>query len=278
MPPEEQEQPDLGELLQMQHKISNASRLYSLLFTLLFTAVLLTAAGCKKTSTTSVAPAKHYTTIDLASSGTIEGTIHFTGKAPERIAIDMGQDPVCSLSPTNLTEQYVVNNGALANVFVSVTNGLGDHAYAPPSTPVIMDQKGCRFAPHVIGVMAGQPVQFTNSDATMHNVHMTPTLGTNQAVDVSEAPNSPGETRTLSTPEAMIPVRCNNHPWMEGFLNVTDNPFYAVSGADGHFIIKGVPPGTYTLTANHEQMGKQTATVTVTAQKTATVDFTYQKQ
>ncbi|HTV13581.1 MAG TPA: carboxypeptidase regulatory-like domain-containing protein [Acidobacteriaceae bacterium] len=235
--------------------------------------LLLVAAGCKKSSTS--APPKNYTTIDWANSGTISGTIHFTGKAPERIQIDMGQDPVCALAPANLTEQYIVQNGGLDNVFVYIRSGLGNKAYAAPSTPVVMDQKGCRFIPHVIGVMAGQPVKFTNSDATMHNVHMIPTIAANQAVDISEAPNSPGASRTLSTPELMIPVRCNNHPWMEGYINVVDNPFYAVSGDGGHFTIKGVPPGTYTIEADHEQLGQKTATVTVSPHQTATVDITY---
>lgn len=240
-------------------------------------AALLTAAGCKKSSTTAPEqPAKNYTTIDYANAGTIVGTIHFTGKAPDRIQIDMGQDPVCSLAPTNLTEQYIVQNGGLENVLVYIKDGLGNKAYAPPSTPVVMDQKGCRFTPHVIGVMAGQPVRFTNSDATMHNVHMTPTLSTNQAVDVSEAPNSPGDTRTLSTPELMIPVRCNNHPWMEGFINVLANPFYAVSGEDGHFTIKGVPPGNYTIASDHEKLGEKTSSITVSPQRTTVVDITYQ--
>ncbi|MGB7190248.1 MAG: carboxypeptidase regulatory-like domain-containing protein [Acidobacteriaceae bacterium] len=247
--------------------------------TLALCALLLTAAGCKKSSTGSssaIQPQKNYTTIDWANSGTISGTIHFTGKAPKRIPIDMGQDPVCSLAPANLTEQYVVDNGGLENVFVAIKSGLGDKAYASPSKPVVMDQKGCRYVPHVIGVMAGQPIQFTNSDNTMHNVHMIPTLSTNQAVDVSEAPNSPGETRTLSTPELMIPVRCNNHPWMEAFVNVTDNPFYAVSADAGHFTIKGVPPGTYTILTDHEILGEKTTTVTVTPHQTTTVDVTYQ--
>jgi plastocyanin len=246
--------------------------------TLTLCALLMIAAGCKKSSTgtSSTQPQKNYTTIDWANSGTISGTIHFTGKAPKRIPIDMGQDPVCSLSPTNLTEQYVVDGDGLENVFVYIKSGLGNKAYAPPSKPVVMDQKGCRYDPHVIGVMPGQPIEFTNSDNTMHNVHMIPTLSTNQAVDVSEAPNSPGETRTLSTPELMIPVRCNNHPWMEAFVNVVSNPFYAVSGDGGHFTIKGVPPGTYTIVTDHEKLGEKTATVTVTPHQTATVDVTYQ--
>jgi plastocyanin len=244
--------------------------------TLALCALLLIAAGCKKSSTgTSTQPQKNYTTIDWANSGTITGTIHFTGKAPKRIPIDMGQDPVCSLASANLTEQYVVDNGGLENVFVYIKSGLGDKAYAPPSKPVVMDQKGCRYDPHVIGVMPGQPIEFTNSDNTMHNVHMIPTLSTNQAVDVSEAPNGPGENRTLSTPELMIPVRCNNHPWMEAFVNVVANPFYAVSEDGGHFTIKGVPPGTYTVVTDHEKLGEKTTTVTVAPHQTATVNVTY---
>ena len=245
--------------------------------TLTLCALLMIAAGCKKSSTgtSSTQPQKNYTTIDWANSGTISGTIHFTGKAPKRIPINMGQDPVCSLAPTNLTEQYVVDGDGLENVFVYIKSGLGNKAYAPPSQPVVMDQKGCRYDPHVIGVMAGQPIEFTNSDNTMHNVHMIPTLSTNQSVDVSEAPNGPGETRTLSTPELMIPVRCNNHPWMEAFVNVVANPFYAVSEDGGHFTIKGVPPGTYTVVTDSEKLGEKTETVTVEPHKTATVDVTY---
>lgn len=249
--------------------------------TLTLCALLVAAAGCKKSSTGASSatsesqPQKQYTTIDWANAGTISGTIHFTGKAPKRIPIDMGQDPVCSLSPTNLTEQYVVDNGGLENVFVYIKSGLGDKAYGAPATPVVMDQKGCRFVPHVLGVMVGQAVKFTNSDGTMHNVHMIPTVSTNQSVDISEGPNSPAESRRFASPELMIPVRCNNHPWMEGFINVVANPFYAVSGDGGHFTIKGVPPGTYTIAADHQVLGEKTTTVTVTPHHTTTVDLTY---
>jgi plastocyanin len=244
--------------------------------TIALCSLLLVAAGCKKASTSSTEPTENYTTIDWSNSGTISGTIHFTGKPPRPIQIDMGQDPVCSLAPTNYTKQYVVDKDGLENVFVYIKSGLGNKAYAPPSTPVLVDQKGCQYIPHVVGVMAGQPVKFTNSDATMHNVHMTPSNPKNQTVDISEAPNSPGESRTLVAPELMLPVRCNNHPWMEGFINVVSNPFYAVSGDEGHFTIKGVPPGTYTLAADHEVLGEKTATVTVAPHQTATVDFTYE--
>ncbi len=113
----------------------------------------------------------------------------------------------------------------------------------------------------------------------MHNIHMVPTVGGNQAVDISQppagSPNGGQDQRTFSKPELMIPVRCNNHPWMQAFVNVTANPFYAVSDASGHFAIKGLPPGTYTIVADQEVMGQQTATVTVGAKQTVTQDFTY---
>ena len=244
-------------------------------FTIALCSLLLAAAGCKKSSNAAPAPVKNYTTIDWANSGTISGAIHFTGKPPKPILIDMAQDPVCSLASSNYTKQYIVSGKGLQNVFVYIKSGLGDKAYAPPSTPVVMDQKGCQYIPHVVGVMVGQPVQFTNSDATMHNVHITPTDPKNQTVDISEAPNSSGESRTLSAPELMVPVRCNNHPWMEAFINAVDNPFYGVSGNAGSFTIKGVPPGTYTLVADHEVLGQKSATITVEPHKTTTVDFTY---
>ena len=243
--------------------------------------LVLACSGCKKndaagSGTGATAPAS-YTTIDWSNSGTISGTIHFTGKVPPRVKIDMGQDPACSLADANSTEQYMVNHGNLQNVFLYVKDGLGNKLYAAPSTPAVMDQKSCRYTPHVIGAMVGQQIKFTNSDNTMHNVHMTPQIGTNQTVDISEPPSDSGEMRTLATPELMIPVRCNNHPWMEAFINIVSNPFYAVSDSDGHFTIKGLPPGTYTIVADHEQLGQQTATVTVAAKQTATQDFSYSK-
>ncbi|HEX3471424.1 MAG TPA: carboxypeptidase regulatory-like domain-containing protein [Silvibacterium sp.] len=241
------------------------------LFIVALCTLLLVSGGCKKKDKT----AGVYTAIDASTAGTISGTIHLDGKVPQRIQIDMAQDPACALADANYTEQYVGKNGGLQNVFIYVKDGLGNRLYAPSSEPMVMDQKGCRFTPHVVGVMAGQPVKFTNSDPTMHNVHITPQISTNQSVDISQPPNGAGEMRTLPTPELMIPVRCNNHPWMEAFINVAANPFFAVSGEDGHFAIKGLPPGTYTIVAVHEKLGQKTATVTVTSNQTAVQDFTY---
>jgi len=237
--------------------------------------LLVAIAGCKKPGGQSSEATPVYTQIDWNTAGTISGTIHFSGNMPAAVEIDMEQDPACNLGPANYTEQYVGKNGGLQNVFVYVKDGLGNRIYPAPTTPVDIDQKGCRYIPHVVGAMVGQPVSFTNSDPTMHNIHMMPTISGNQTVDISQPPNGGKESRVFSQPELMIPVRCNNHPWMQAFINVVANPFFAVSDADGHFEIKGLPPGTYTVVADHEVLGQQTATVTVGAKQTAAQDFTF---
>lgn len=218
--------------------------------------------------------------IDLATAGTVTGTIRFTGHAPKPIRIDMLQDPACGFATKtpNYTEQYVVQDGKMANVFIYIKDGLGNRIYAPSTTPVILDQKGCRYVPHVIGAMIGQPVEFRNSDPTMHNVHIVPPGDSNAAgFDISQPPMGGTQEHVFHTAGLMIPVRCNNHPWMEAFLNVVKNPFFAVSGTDGKFEIKGLPPGKYTLVAVQEKLGEQSQSIAVQSQKTTAVNFTFNK-
>ena len=217
--------------------------------------------------------------IDPATAGVISGTVHFAGKAPERVRIDMSQDPSCATNGgVNYSEQYVVHDGGLANVFVYLKSGLHGR-YAVPSAPAVLDQKGCRYVPHVIGAMVGQTVEFRNSDPTMHNVHTMDSeisgAGANKSIDISQGPMGSPQTEVFRHPELMMAVRCNNHPWMNAFINVVDNPFYAVTDADGHFEIKGLPPGAYTLSAVHEKLGEQSASVTVHAQKTSPASFIF---
>ncbi len=250
------------------------------------TVALLATLGCNQGKPPAVLTADNdtparvvYTPIDPATAGTITGTIHFKGPAPKRIVIDMAQDPACGYASKtpNLTEQYDVNKGKLANVFIYVQNGLGAKQFAPPTTPVVLDQKGCRYVPHVIGVMEGQPVEFLNSDPTMHNVHPAPTTPGNAEFDISQPPMGGAQQHVFRMPELMIPVRCNNHPWMEAFINVANSPFYAVSDANGHFEIHGLPPGTYTLAAVQEKMPSQTMQITVPEKSTVQADFTFSK-
>jgi plastocyanin len=242
-------------------------------------ALLLVTASCKKggsaTGEATAKPSVAYTPIDWDTAGVVSGTVHFTKKAPPRIEIDMAQDPACGLAGGNYSEQFMVHDGGLQNVFVYVKDGLGNKIYAAPAAPVTLDQKGCKYVPHVIGVMVGQQVQFTNSDGTMHNVHITPEVSGNAAMDISQPPMAGTTTRVFSQPELMLPVRCNNHPWMQAFINVAPSPFSSVTDANGHFEIKGLPPGTYTIVADHEELGQQTATVTVQTKQTTAQDFTY---
>jgi plastocyanin len=215
-------------------------------------------------------------TADVSTTGTIHGTVNFTGKAPERLRIDMSQDPVCSITGgENLAEQYVVHGGKLANVYVYVKDGPGTAMNAAPqsSVPVVLDQVGCKYVPHVIAVMRGGTVEFRNSDGTMHNIHTLPTG--NPVVDVSQGAKGAPEQKRFDAPEIMMPVRCNNHPWMNAFINVSATPFFAVSDADGRFEIQGLPPGKYTLAAVHEKLGEQTITVEVASKEQAKAEFTY---
>lgn len=246
-------------------------------------------AGCKpntpaqqnqETAKTNTAPApvRSAVPLDPATLGSVSGTVHFSGKAPERIRIDMSQDPVCSMmGGDNYAEQYIVHDGKLANVYVYVKSGPPAAMSAPAASvaPVVLDQIGCKYVPHVVAVMQGGSVEFRNSDGTMHNIHTMPTVAANKEIDVSQGPRGAPQVRSFPQPEIMMPVRCNNHPWMNAFINVSPTPFFAVTDANGHFEIKGLPAGTYTLAVVHEKMGEQDITVTVAPQKTEKVNFTY---
>jgi len=246
--------------------------------------VFLIAFGCRRTAANNETASGNATpavgtkapAIDPATAGSISGVVHFSGKAPERIKIDMSADPACAMSDTpNYTEQYVVTDGRLANVFVYVKSGIPAWSAPFDAPPVVMDQKGCRYVPHVVGVQQGGKVEYRNSDPATHNVHTLPQEAANHSVDVSEMPGGMPQTETFRSPELMIPVRCNNHPWMQAFINVAPNGFFAVTGADGSFTLHGLPPGTYTVAAVHEKLGEQDLQVTVPAKSTAKADFTY---
>ena len=186
-------------------------------------------------------------------------------------------DPACSLAGENLSEQYIVNKGGLANVFVYVKSGLPASSAAAGAPPIHIDQHGCRFIPHVAAVQQGGSVQFTNSDPTMHNIH-TVSVGGNPGFDVSQGPGAAPQVHQFHAPELMLSIRCNNHPWMNAFLNVAPNPYFAVTNPDGSFTIAGLPPGTYTLAAVHEKLGEQDTQVTVPAHETASASFSFTPQ
>jgi plastocyanin len=216
--------------------------------------------------------------LDPATLGAISGTVHFAGKQPERVKIDMSMDPVCSImGGDNFAEQFVAKDGKLANVYVYIKTGppAAMSVPAPKQALVVMDQIGCKYVPHVIALMRGGAVEFRNSDGTMHNIHTMPSEAGNQPIDISQGVKGTPQTKQFNQPEIMMPVRCNNHPWMNAFINVSATPFFAVTGTDGYFTISGLPAGTYTLAAVHEKMGEQTMTMTVEPKGTAKADFSF---
>ncbi|WP_158823880.1 carboxypeptidase regulatory-like domain-containing protein [Granulicella sp. S156] len=244
---------------------------------LLLTALAITGckheAAPKNVETVQSSPGP---TVDPATAGSITGVVHFEGKAPARVPIDMSMDPACAFSKDpNLSEQFVVTGGKLGNVFVYVKSGIAP-SQAPAGTPaVVLDQKGCRYLPHVVAVQQGGSVEFRNSDPTMHNIHTMPSTVGNEGVDISQAPMGQPQTHQFKSPETMLPVRCNNHPWMNAFVNVAPNPYFAVSGTDGSFTIQGLPPGNYTLAAVHEKLGEQDIQITVAPKATASASFAF---
>ncbi len=228
-------------------------------------------------------PGKAYAT--KGDEGTVSGAISFNGTPPAPKKIDTSADPACGTANPNLmTEDTAVKDGKLANVFVYVKDGaatdgtkIGDYTFTTPTDAVNLDQKGCQYVPHVTGLQVNQKLKVTNSDPTQHNIHPNPKSnpGWNQTQPNGAAPIE----KTFARHEVLIPVKCDQHPWMKSYVAVVKHPFFAVSGADGTFSIKGLPPGKYTIAAWHEKGGangtEKTMEVTVAANGTATADFAF---
>lgn len=210
------------------------------------------------------------------AAGEITGRVTFEGTKSARAPIDMSKDPVCAArhkEPAYPEDGAVNPNGTLPNVFVYVRAGAENSSGAPPSEPVILDQRGCVYHPHVLGIMVGQKLEVISGDPTTHNIHPLPRL--NQEWNQSQAPGAPPIVKTFTRPEIMIPVKCNQHPWMKAYIGVTANPFYSITGRDGRFTIKGLPAGEYTLGAWTATFGTQERKVTVGAAGPTTVDFNF---
>ena len=226
------------------------------------------AAGGEQPAATAAA-----TPIDKSTVGSVSGTVKFDGAKPKAIKIDMSQDPACAKKGENMVETFSGDGSNLANVFVYVKDGLGSRTFDTPTAAVTLDQSGCRYHPHVLGVMTGQTIDIKNSDQTTHNIHPTP--ANNREWNESQPPGGADLQKNFAREEIMLPVKCNQHPWMKMYVNVVKSPFFAVTAKDGKYEIKGLPPGDYTIAFVHEKLGEQDQKVTVAAKETKTVDQSF---
>lgn len=234
------------------------------------TAASNTAGGAPAAATpAAAAPA-------VADAATLSGTVKFAGVAPKAAVIQMSADPYCQSQHPNgqgaEDEEVVVGaGGELANVLVYVKNAPNAPA---PSAPATIDQKGCRYYPHVQAVVVGQPIQIKNDDATLHNIHAMPTVNT--AFNEGQPVQGMVATKKFDKVE-MTPfrIKCDVHGWMKSFMAVMPNPYFSVSKMDGQFSIPNLPPGTYTIVAWHEKYGQQEQQVTVGAKETKQIAFSF---
>jgi plastocyanin len=152
--------------------------------------------------------------------------------------------------------------------------GVAAKSTGASAPPVVLDQKGCLYTPQIVAMQAGQKLLVKNSDMCVHNIDFTPTVASNQPHNDVQMAGQPELTYTFPNPEMFVMFKCDVHPWMRAWVSVFDSPYFSVSDKDGKFVIKNVPPGKYTVEANHRKAGAQTQDVEV-ADKDVTVNFTF---
>jgi hypothetical protein len=244
------------------------------------TILLAATAACgsdssKSPEASSPAAAPDAKKVDTATAAKITGKVLFEGTPPPATPINTSSDSACAENGKNLTsETILVDNGGLRNVFVYIKDGLGNkYIFDTPTEPVKLDQKGCHYIPHVVGLRTTQPLEVINSDNTMHNVHGMPEVNRefNQGQPVIGMKN----TVTFTAPEVLIRFKCDVHAWMYAYVGVVSHPYFAVSGDGGNFELRTIPPGTYTIEAVHEKLGRQIQTVTLGDKDAKEITFTF---
>lgn len=237
--------------------------------------IVTAACGGSEPAPAANVPRMDAKRVDPSKAGRVAGRVRFEGQPPENAAIRMASDPICHRENKAgaIFETFVVVDGGLDNVFVHVKDGLGDYAFDAPAEPVRLDQKGCRYTPHVFGLQVGQPLEISNSDATFHNVHAMPSV--NREFNVGQANQGMKNVKAFTAREVMIPFKCDVHAWMHAYAGVVDHPYFAVTTEGGKFELPNVPAGTYTIEAWHEKLGSLTQNVTLSDRETREVTFTY---
>ena len=191
--------------------------------------------------------------LDESTLGTVRGTVVFDGTPPRPGTILVAGDPNCKRKDLAAAANVQVVDGKISNAFVYVKEGLEQLVFERPTGAIEIDQDGCLYRPHVVGVQTGQTLRFRNSDPTLHNVH----THSDNSRNVNFGMPLQNDTRDirLAKAEIMVGVKCDVHPWMRAWVGVLDHPYFAVTGADGTFKVSRIPPGEYLIEAWHERFG-----------------------
>jgi len=217
------------------------------------------------------------TTLTVGICGSISGTVNFDGKGPKKKKLKMDADPVCGKShqaPVYRQDFIMDDNNNLANVIVYLKNV--DYKGSVTKTQAILDQKGCVYTPHVMGVMKGQEILIKNSDATLHNIHGLPKVNTEFNFAMPKVLKE--KKMTLVKSEEAFKVKCDVHPWMSAYVQVFDHPYFAVTSKDGSYKIDNIPAGTYEVVAWQEKFKDKTVSHQVTVSEgNSKQDFTFVK-
>ena len=211
------------------------------------------------------------------AASTVNGTVTFDGKVPAIKPLAMDADPACAKKHSKPVpnEMLVLGSGnTMGNILVWVSKGLpSGKSYPVPKTPVTLDQNGCVYQPHVMGIMVGQTYRILNSDGILHNIHTLPKV--NPSFNKGMPATLKEATTVFNKPEDVFHIKCDVHPWMSAYIAVFTHPFFSATGPDGKFNITGLDPGTYEITAWHERLGTQTASITVGANETKAQNFKF---
>lgn len=220
-----------------------------------------------------------FSCLSLAAPGTLTGKVAFKGKVPKADTIKMSGDPACLKENQGKSipreEMIVSANGTLANVFIYIKDGVKkDGIPAAPTEPVVFDQRGCNYTPHVFGIRVGQPLKILNSDPMLHNVHSMAKI--NSGFNLGMSKQGQSLEKKFSKPEIGVRIKCDVHGWMTGYANVVEHPYFAVSDTAGKFSIPNLPAGDYTVEAWHEKLGTQSQKITVKDGAPAALNFTFE--
>jgi plastocyanin len=240
----------------------------------LFSLFALTLAVCFS-SPYAVKAGSPPTITSATGGGSVKGVVRFEGMVPKPKLISMSADPSCARQHSSAVfaqEVMTDSKGDLQDVVVFVSEGLGNRTFDAPTQAVVVEQKGCMYQPHVLAVRANQPLHVVNDDPTSHNIHPTP--ANNREWNKAEPPGSSLD-ESFAREEIAIPVKCNVHPWMHGYVAVFKHPYFAVTGKDGSFDLSSLPPGTYTIKAWHEKLGTSTQTITIGANENKQISFVF---